>query len=1650
MSSISTHATPRPETVSTTDVVEVSRVQNGDDKLAQPSASRASSAQQSVAQELRVFLGAHWESQAVKELYEELKADRVTPDNIPATFLESQRIVNPLSPEGVTFQNSMEQLTKRLLPEIDQKAHPITFVIADAQQENAFIITTPQQSLICFDRKLLATFDNLDQLSWVLLHELTHLQYKDLFGAVPASQTEEAACDLRPLMKMHDAGLNPAEAEAYAIKMAKTKQPAWLSMVDAHGLPPFRVDAIQKGLAALRHSRGKLKEGTEPLPDPLQVDGGLRGARHESFVDLKLKATQYAEGTTLEKVRILHSMLPDLEARFHHRADDMAKRVRKLIVAESDKETRVVLAQLMDSLLDNPPAFNALHVHLRSALDGAHPKKIRYYAPRLLQVAKAAKAFIEADDDTTAQEKAAAASHLIKTLEDLPAWQSINWGTVDLPHFALPDEREYKRAIKEAKSSGDDVVFPWHELAEAASSENQIGRALLCLGTWDDRIPLNAGNEDLTWMDAHLRLAKQSSGHSHHSYESTISTPRTDEGENSRFQLITNGGGLIKKVDPLATDRDTVKRDVANRITVELERARLEAETSVAIATVPSEELPSSSRERTLSFLSLPYSEFMKDPYAHLRVNEVLLCPPSYISPSGSAGRLRSQLRDLMALTTNSARSLLRYFDGMLDVTSEPERTTYREFVRDFFLNETTPFNFQTVVERQFEDNSYSNIFQYVRWAGNDTHQLFSLQEKGLIFSEYHEGGALTLGRNAAGMRKPETVDELRHALDTYLEMTGLHDHTENSKVDLSLFTSEVISAEVAEFLRDHRDAEGLHRLLSSHGHWLRDVYREASFDQIFVEYFKHEKSWPTDAMTLGAIYRAIEGLGIFPNELWRASFAVRVLESVDATTDLQTRVDALENLLLGTPPKDVDIREGAIARWVTSMATMYGDDHTASWNSSDCPYLATIQPVLDRVAGEAHSSIRGEMLDALGNRILAQRQVSHAIERAILGPIDNAATQSTGAAYGGLQAGFMIIGEAKENRFKTIHFLTRPLTDKRIKAFSKLVINEGMATSQMLDADDLSGIDSPRNRRRIQLECKRIHENFWRAPIGYRAAFLEELMMPAAARLRDLQAGTQKTFTNACDFVISELLPLKDRHDRPIKYAPEAQRILRAFLADGVLDHRQQPIFLSALMAAAQRSNEERGRLSVGQILASIFDNMGPAWRKFGQAIANHPSTPLDIARDMEPLKGKQSVTRAQAWALYEHTVPEDIRIQNPRLGPVLESASFFTAVDAGNEVFTFLTPKALVRAEDGFSIMESFVAELRKAEDSLSQVAPAVAEMVSSARTSAILETNGRVGAAQADAMRARYNELTVTIGNMKFPFSTAAWSDHGPEFRRMQKMKGPTFNDVPSTTPEEIEHKRHVAKTIVYVELRNILSGNAFCVDRHGRNIRVDGNSVGHFDHGAVHAVVRDKKGKEVHPLEAEPALVGGGTVEIPGASGTEKLQLAEALYSAYTQLNGGQPLAVVMHNEIEKARAATGATPEYLIRVERALLALNDCFKCLNGQDMKDILGSLYLNGDIDKTITTTLESKIKSEKIGGFAGLFVNASKVIRGEIEKSVVERMTVSQGSQNQGARSQWHDNAMNRQDVPSLLTTRDFRQKKKEESGRARKRSLTVPTLE
>jgi hypothetical protein len=79
----------------------------------------------------------HWQQNAFKELHTLLSGGLLNPHTIPQSFAEEQQIVDPLSPQGVSFQNGMEALTKRLLPSLDLSKHPITFVLGDSAEKNA-------------------------------------------------------------------------------------------------------------------------------------------------------------------------------------------------------------------------------------------------------------------------------------------------------------------------------------------------------------------------------------------------------------------------------------------------------------------------------------------------------------------------------------------------------------------------------------------------------------------------------------------------------------------------------------------------------------------------------------------------------------------------------------------------------------------------------------------------------------------------------------------------------------------------------------------------------------------------------------------------------------------------------------------------------------------------------------------------------------------------------------------------------------------------------------------------------------------------------------------------------------------------------------------------------------------------------------------------------------------------------------------------------------------------------------------------------------------------------------------------------------------------------------------------------------------------
>jgi hypothetical protein len=364
-----------------------------------------------------------------------------------------------------------------------------------------------------------------------------------------------------------------------------------------------------------------------------------------------------------------------------------------------------------------------------------------------------------------------------------------------------------------------------------------------------------------------------------------------------------------------------------------------------------------------------------------------------------------------------------------------------------------------------------------------------------------------------------------------------------------------------------------------------------------------------------------------------------------------------------------------------------------------------------------------------------------------------------------------------------------------------------------------------------------------------------------------------------------------------------------------------------------------------------------------------------------MEPLKGKLDMPRWQMWALYERTVPEALRKQNAHLGKVLGSASFFTAVDAGDSVFVMQTPYAKERADDGFAIMQKFVAELKTGKYHIGATMPdSIADMISSARISAGMETNGHVGAEQAKAMAKIYNGASVGVnGGKKHTFETAAWTNYGDEFRQMKKMDGELFNAVPYETAADKKAKHDAAKAQLALEMYNILSGKPFDPDRHGQNFRIKGTHMGLFDHGAVHAVVKDRQGRVVTADNVDVAIAGGGSIDIPAANEAERKLLGNALIASFKSLKDDVPLANVLHTQIERVRQEEGVSPDYLIRVERALLALNDSYKYLDksGTDILDIFAGLYNGGGkkshIHPDIRDILEKSVAAGELGEAKG-----------------------------------------------------------------------------
>jgi len=154
---------------------------------------------------------------------------------IEEDLLYKERIIDKDLPKGQDIHDFLLSRAKALAGKyIDFAKTPAIFLFSESQDPNAFfapvseyqdrpkldrssdsrqdsVVYTPnpyETPIICVNRGLIDMVDNLDQLDYVLAHELTHFIIRG-YGINGNSKGEEEIADLHAIDLMYDAGGDP-------------------------------------------------------------------------------------------------------------------------------------------------------------------------------------------------------------------------------------------------------------------------------------------------------------------------------------------------------------------------------------------------------------------------------------------------------------------------------------------------------------------------------------------------------------------------------------------------------------------------------------------------------------------------------------------------------------------------------------------------------------------------------------------------------------------------------------------------------------------------------------------------------------------------------------------------------------------------------------------------------------------------------------------------------------------------------------------------------------------------------------------------------------------------------------------------------------------------------------------------------------------------------------------------------------------------------------------------------------------------------------------------------------------------------------------------------------------------------------------------
>ncbi len=1307
--------------------------------------------------------------------------------------------------EDLKFQDKMQSIIKRLNPDHDFENEPIEFVLDQRDMDNAYYINLEGKHIIGITKSMIKE-ESL--LHLVIGHEYGHLRSR-VKGIEKNSKAEEAFSDLHLLSRLEELGLDATVAERFftSEKPFSLDTVLLMSIADVHPLNSSRQGLIESALGVISSNFGGLNAEESRLK--------ANSPEHKEFSNFINQSWQ----KTIDFNEANHAEIQ------LNRVDEILSQTRSLskilfnksLSTEKHKETISQICIHIDRIkrkdVQNPELtkkysevkdeLNSIIEHIASNYDRLYgsddSKAVNFLYEKSLEMnfhlnssfdilglREDVRSFVEAKDPEAIKKHA---RDIQNKITHSKAFFATRLEHLQQDSFATEDSAiafrrgEFSPAWEDHIKSNDELVM----------------KTLVNLGVFDNRLIDYFGIIDYARASDQIICTSSRLG------DAMIVDYPDENGEiKYRDHIIFNLEFQEIVFYEISVQREDQLKKMTHDLTAEIFEAGFATKKQL-------EDL------KTLSSIDIMHAYSVDSGDLREAVKKTPVIPG--LSHA-------EQNLDLFFELIEKSESLQLLDDAHEDITNKLQELlnsenidTYKEMLTRLIAKSEGQHQLRFVLSQSILDNPniWTNLEEKAQFLnkvsifsldGEDTQDWHNLSH-GLSLEINYDNGWLVQIREAFNQDDVEDLDGLKDRLKIITNLTqgALEDNTFSA----SWACSEI--CECLDLLDSTEDVNLVELVMSLPKGALRQNERFRSHVMDLLSDYDFSETKLEDRLNFLEI---ISSENLIEDPTIEDKIISRGIEQIDDISDINERLINIERFYATSATDWPGLRSKLNSKWVQTVEEISkGDDDLvydlaskASKKLSQRDFNSLSSLLADKINSQEELSNK---LGALANEGIIDTAVNAGQKTVgIIETIKHIANVDVGVRDAITD---LLHDNTTKNRRRLEANLTRAVDRQQGYISVQAMMNSDQSGSKKSLKDFLQENQHTKDRL-----FEVFHNNFWNSPLYARAGILKEIMLPYQAD-EDMK---EQFFWGTARYVIDKLVDSDDPS------AKDTRNTLVNFCK--VLSHRERPLFISAVLAAAEQTKGLAGEDATGKRLATLFSMMGPAWIKLGQAIHSFDKTPENIREGMEMMK--LDVDAPTRWDLFKHikkTIPHELRNKIVNVGERLGSASYYyvykvTHDDGKDYALALLKPHAKNRSEHGFKQMSGLISE-KKSNGEDSTYLSSLEGLVNQSKQMAKVETDNANVAFQEQVAIENNAETTVKVNGQAFEIDVARNIITGDGFRLMELAQGQTFNEIDKSNDPEFY--KNFGLGYHTLELTNILSGNYFDEDRHGGQLKLTEN-------------------------------------------------------------------------------------------------------------------------------------------------------------------------------------------------------------------------------